>query len=80
MKLTVTRIAPALAALALAACGEPEEPSYEADATDMSGGELIVSDEDPAAVPVDTPDTEMTMTPDMSAEGDMATEEAAPAE
>lgn len=43
----------------LTACGEPEEKSYEVDATDESGGELIVSEVDPEAVPVDTPDTEM---------------------
>ena len=44
----------------LAACGGQEEKTYEVDATDESGGELIVSDVDPEAVPVDTPDTEMT--------------------
>lgn len=49
----------------LAACGaEPEEKSYEVDATDQSGGELIVSDVDPEAVPVDTPDTEMVSVPE----------------
>lgn len=44
----------------LAACGAQEEKTYEVDATDESGGELIVSDVDPEAVPVTTPDTEMT--------------------
>lgn len=48
----------------LAACGAPEEKTYEADATDESGGELIVSDVDPEAVPVDTPDTEMVNVPE----------------
>lgn len=51
---------PAFAALALAACGAQEEKTYEADATDESGGELIVTPEDPDAVPVDIPETEMT--------------------
>ncbi len=50
---------PLLAALALGACAK-EEPTYEADVTDESGGEMVVSDVDPDAVPVDTPDTEMT--------------------
>ena len=61
------RFAPAAitltAALCLAACGEPEETTYEVDAVDQSGGELIVTDEDPDAVPVDTPDTAMTPAP-----------------
>ena len=52
------------ASFGLAACGgEPEETTYEADATDVGGGELIVTEEDPAAVPVDTPDTPMTNVP-----------------
>ncbi|MCB2089280.1 MAG: hypothetical protein H6918_00345 [Sphingomonadaceae bacterium] len=52
---------PLAGALALTACSQQaEEPTYEADATDESGGELIVSDVDPAAVPVDVPETEMT--------------------
>lgn len=51
------------AALALAACGEPEETTYEVDATDESGGELIVADEDAQGVPVDVPETEMTNVP-----------------
>ena len=81
MKLAPTaRIAvPALAALALAACGAQEETTYEADATDESGGELIVTPEDPEAVPVDIPETEMTpVAPDEgAAEGGMAEEPAA---
>lgn len=62
MKLATTAklAVPALAAFALAACGAPEETSYEADATDESGGELIVSEVDPEAAPVDLPETEMT--------------------
>ena len=70
---------PAIGALALAGCGSAEdtEPTYETDVEDLSGGELIVSEEDPDAVPVDTPDTEMTPVP----EGEEAVaEEEAPAE
>lgn len=52
---------PLAGVLALSACAkEAEEPTYEADATDESGGELIVTEEDPNAVPVDVPETEMT--------------------
>lgn len=51
------------AALALAACGEAEETTYEVDATDESGGELIVADEDAEGVEVDVPETEMTNVP-----------------
>lgn len=69
MKLRDTVFTLTLAAsFALAACGgEPEETTYEADATDVGGGELIVTEEDPAAVPVDTPDTPMTNVPDEEA-------------
>lgn len=42
---------------------EDVEPTYEAGVTDVGGGELIVSDEDPDAVPVDVPDTPMTNVP-----------------
>ena len=62
-------ILPLGAALALAACaGEAEEPTYEVDAEDMSGGELIVTEEDAEAVPVDTPDTPMTPAAEETAE------------
>ncbi len=57
-------VAPGLAIMALAACSSEEAPTYEADATDESGGELIVSEEDPNAVPVTTPDTAMTPVPE----------------
>lgn len=65
MKLRDTAITLSLAAsFALAACAdETGETTYEADATDVGGGELIVTEEDPAAVPVDTPDTPMTNVP-----------------
>ena len=65
-------------ALALSACGGNEEKNYEADATDVSGGELIANPEDPNAVPVDTPDTPMTPVPEDSMEETPATD--APAE
>jgi len=52
------------AALALAACGgEEAEPAYEADATDESGGELIVTDPEETGVAVDLPETPMTPVP-----------------
>lgn len=52
------------AALALAACGGSEtEPTYEADATDQSGGELIVTDPSETGVAVDLPETPMTPVP-----------------
>lgn len=45
--------AAALAApFALAACGEAEEPAYEAGVTDVSGGEFIVRDADETGTPV----------------------------
>jgi uncharacterized lipoprotein YmbA len=69
-----TFLLPLAGALALAACGgEPEEKTYEVDATDESGGDLIVEDVDPAAVPVEVPDTAMTNVP----ADDAATEEGA---
>lgn len=51
------------AALALAACSQSEDKAYEADVVDESGGELIVTQPDPDAVPVDLPETEMTNVP-----------------
>lgn len=54
---------PAALLLALAACDNPDEPTYEAGAEDLSGSELIVTEEDPDAVPVDVPDIEMTPVP-----------------
>ncbi len=64
---------PLAAAFALAACGaEPEETAYEVDATDEGGGELIVTQPDPDAVPVDTPDTPMTNVPEEGAPADEA--------
>lgn len=51
-------------ALTLAACGgAEEETTYEADVTDVSGGELIVTEETPGAVPVTLPETPMTPVP-----------------
>jgi len=58
-----TRLAlPVLAVLALAACSEPAETTYEAGVTDESGGELIVTEETPA-VDVEVPETAMTPVP-----------------
>lgn len=50
------------AALALAACGgaDDTETTYEVDATDQSGGELIVETPVPGAVDVELPETPMT--------------------
>ena len=42
---------------------EDVEPTYEAGVTDVGGGVMIFSDEDPEAVPVDVPDTPMTNVP-----------------
>lgn len=68
MNFRVTRsalfLAPALA-FALAACGADEEKTtYEAGATDVSGGELTVTEQKPGEVKVDVPDVAMTPVPD----------------
>ncbi|MBB3034090.1 hypothetical protein [Alteriqipengyuania lutimaris] len=69
------------AALGLAACsGEAEEETYEVDATDESGGELIVADEEAQGVPVDVPETEMTNVPPEEMEEGMPQETNAPDE
>ena len=76
MKLTATRlIASAAFALALTACGEQEETTYEPAVEDLSGGELQMADPDAEGVEVELPETEMTNVPpeDMPAE-DEATE------
>jgi|TARA_R100000049_G_C1954182_1_gene105395 ABC-type glycerol-3-phosphate transport system substrate-binding protein len=67
MNRTAALTLPLAAMLGLAACSQAEEKTYEADATDQSGGELIVTDENPDAVPVDTPDTAMKPVPDVEA-------------
>ena len=54
--------------MALAACAESEDTTYEVDATDEGGGELIVTEQQPDAVEVDTPDTPMTNVPEEDAE------------
>ena len=63
---TVARPAiPAMAALMLAACGgAEEETTLETDVEDLSGGDFIVTEEDPDAVPVDLPETPMTPVPE----------------
>ncbi len=48
--------------LSLAACGDAEDTTVEPDVEDVSGGELIVTEQTPA-VPVDLPETEMTNVP-----------------
>jgi len=55
-------------ALALAACAEAEDTTYEVDATAAGGGERIVAEQQPDAVEVDTPDTPMTNVPEEDAE------------
>jgi len=63
--------------LSLAACEQkPQETTYETDVEDVSGGELIVTEETPA-VPVDLPTTEMTPVPPETP-GSPPTEEATP--
>ncbi|MBO9517709.1 MAG: hypothetical protein J7493_06545 [Porphyrobacter sp.] len=55
---------PLAAGCALAACGqEKTERTYATDVQDKSGGELIVTEQDPNAVRVNTPDTPMTNVP-----------------
>lgn len=52
-------------ALSLSACGQAgeEKETYKAGVEDVGGGELIVSEPDPNAVPVDLPETPMTPVP-----------------
>jgi len=48
-------------AVCLGACqAEEEEVEYTTDVEDLSGGELIVTEEDPDAVDVELPETPMT--------------------
>ena len=55
---------PLAGAFALAACGgETEEPTYETDVVDESGGELIVTDPEAEGVDVQLPETPMTPVP-----------------
>ena len=69
MRFSITNPAlPMLGLFALVACGQPAETTYETDVVDESGGELIVTQPDPNAVPVDLPETEMTNVP--AADGD----------
>ena len=63
MNRTAALALPLAVMLGLAACSQGDEKTYEADATDQSGGELIVVDEDANAVPVETPETAMTPVP-----------------
>lgn len=75
---TIARtLLPLGAALALVACGEAEETTYEADAEDLSGGELQVADPDAEGVEVDLPETEMTNASQEEIEAAHAEDEAA---
>lgn len=50
--------------LSLSACNKEEEKqTYEAGVKDVGGGDLIVTEQDPNAAPVETPDTPMTPVP-----------------
>lgn len=51
--------------LSLSACSQAEEENetYVAGVEDAGGGDLIVSEPDPNAVPVDVPETPMTPVP-----------------
>ncbi len=63
-------------ALSLAAC-QSEEVELEADAEDMSGGELITTPVDAEGVDVELPETEMTNVPAEEMDGAMAEDGAA---
>jgi hypothetical protein len=67
-------VLPIAATMAIAGCGQSAETSYETDVVDESGGELIVSDVDPDAVPVDLPETEMVNVPADEGDGESAEE------
>jgi hypothetical protein len=66
-----------IAWLLISRSGESEEPTYEAGVTDISGGELIVTDPEETGVPVNLPETPMTNVP---AEQPTGEPEAPPAE
>ncbi|MDE8654580.1 hypothetical protein [Novosphingobium album (ex Liu et al. 2023)] len=53
--------------IALAGCGSKSEPTYAVDATDASGGELIVTDPSEPGVDVNLPKTPMTNVPPATA-------------
>lgn len=59
-------LAPLAVLLALGACKAKEE-NYVPDVKDESGGQLIATDQQPDAVPVDVPTTEMTPVPPATA-------------
>jgi hypothetical protein len=64
MNRPLTMLLAASAAAGLAGCGpDPAETEYTTDVVDQSGGELIVEEADPAAVPVEVPETEMVPVP-----------------
>lgn len=65
VRYTVSKaLLPLAGAFALAACGgDAEEPTYETDVVDESGGELIVTDPEAEGVDVQLPETPMTAVP-----------------
>ncbi|MCL6250114.1 hypothetical protein M3P36_03505 [Altererythrobacter sp. KTW20L] len=67
---TARLLTPLAAVLLLAACGsaEEEDVTYEAGVDDLSGGELIVTEQDGQGIPVELPRTPMTNVP-LDAEG-----------
>lgn len=82
MTFTTIRRSRAVAALVplalLAACNAEPEPQYEADVDVPSGSELIVTEEDPAAVDVELPDSPMTPVPEGTASDAETAAEPAP--
>lgn len=68
---TTLLLASALA-LALGACGEKEETTFEPGATDVSGSELKVEPVKPGEVPVNVPEVPMKAVPDASASASAA--------
>jgi hypothetical protein len=72
LRKTATGVLAGAFALSLAACQAQEDTTYEADAVDESGGDLVVVPEG-EGVAVDLPETPMTPV----AEGEEAAEEPA---
>ncbi|MEZ5743804.1 MAG: hypothetical protein R3D89_08770 [Sphingomonadaceae bacterium] len=79
-RITIQSALAASAALLLAACGSEDATTYEADAVDESGGELIVEDADAPGVDVNLPETEMTNVPAEGEAAEAPAAEDAPAE
>lgn len=75
-RLAAMPLAGALAFTTAACDSEPETVNLEADVDESSTGEFVVEPEDPNAVPVDLPETEMTNAPpeEQTDPEDMSTE------